>query len=209
MQIKELVKPEAEKTLSEHVDNLLDEMPELDPGFQPKELLNKEYINQLTPTNTDIEGFDLWTGKKENSVIFAIKDENKNLLSLVLATPIQNFENTNKTALVIKFSYTPPNVRGQGYSPALYYGLYQMGYIIISDAQVSDEANSVWQKIRQRQAKEIKNYDWNTKSFTDDDPVGNRSISYVLMDHIEVFTRKYTLFEGKLILKQMKRFSPH
>jgi len=201
---------DSSKTLAEHVDLLLSEMPEIDQGYQPKDLFNRKYLDKLTPLNVDVEGLPLWSAKIDsNTIVFAIKDENEKLLSFVLTMTIPNFENSNKTALVIKFSFTEPDARGNGYSPALYYGLYQMGYIIISDAQVSSAANKVWDKVVQRSGNKIKGYDWSTKSFTDDDAKGNNNISYVLMDHIDIFTRKYVLFEGKLILKQMKRFTPH
>ena len=201
---------DSSKTLAEHLDNILSEMPEIDQGYQPKDLFNRKYLDKLEPLNVDIEGFPLWSVKiDDNTIVFAIKDEDDKLLSFVLTVAIPNFENTNKTALVIKFSFTEPDARGNGYSPALYYGLYQMGYIIISDAQVSSAANRVWNKIAQRSSNEIKGYDWSTKSFTDNKAEGNNNISYVLMDHIEIFTRKCVLFEGKPILKQMKWFTPH
>jgi predicted GNAT family acetyltransferase len=146
-------------------------------GSQPLGLINSMILKQLTNTGQTIEGLELYAASfNQDDIIFALKQNNK-FVTLLIGEFISDFPGTKKT-IVIHRTYTTKLLRGKGYSPALMYGLSQLGYRLISDGQLSSDAMKVWSKLKDK--KPVTAFDTDTQQFTTLDPQQYPSVRYVL-----------------------------
>ena len=140
---------------------------------------------KLKPTEKTIENIELHTADLGNNGIFFALVKNNDILTLL--NVVRGYEpfptNNKKETLWIKRSYTPRQHRRKGYSEALYSGLADIGYRIVSDTQVGNPgAKQIWIKLEKRGR--VKHWNASTKQFielgSNTDPYNTENIVHIL-----------------------------
>lgn len=148
---------------------------------QPLGLFDPNILNQLEDTKQNIEGFPLFAKRFGDQFVFAIKDRQQNVLSVLIAAQVDDFpSNDNRETIHVQRSWTPPESRRKGYSRALYYGLARLRYRILSDTQQSSAAFQMWQSVKQETPDRVKLFDLTTQEYTNENPEDNKNILFVL-----------------------------
>jgi hypothetical protein len=141
-------------------------------------LRDPNLLSQLKPTGRDVEGFPLYALQIDNDIVFAIKTNQDELLSILVGSIVTDFPIKTKKTIRIHRSWTPEPFRNKGYSTALYDGLPRCGYRLVSDLQLSPESISVWKKLMTKRT--VTAYNCTTHQFTDENPLINDDIAFVL-----------------------------
>lgn len=155
-------------------------------------LNNPQLLNTLKPTGHNIEGNQLVALAINDGIMFALKDSSEQTLTVLIATNISDFPGPPKNTLRIDRSWTPEELRGRGYSTALYDGIAKLGYRLVSDVQLSPEAQRVWDKLSTK--RELKFWDRRTRQYVEHDRDNDPHIQYVL-EHA-TYWKPSTLVEG-------------
>lgn len=144
---------------------------------QSFELNNPELLDKLQPTGTDIEGYSLYAIKANNEILFALKD--KDFISMLVGKELNNFPTLKERgAIEIQQSYTPEQYRRKGFSIALYNGLSKLGYAVVSDKQLSNNAQGLWHKLGS--VCTLKTYNPDSNEIIDANPNSSTNFRYVL-----------------------------
>jgi len=135
--------------------------------------------------HVSVEGYPLFYNETVNAYYFYISDNNQKISFLIALKNVFN----NKNCLIVQRTWTIRLYRNRGFMKALYNTLYNQGFVIISDSQISPESISVWKalgtilpvKIIDTQTEEIRDID------IGDYTVTNHNVRFILEKCISRF----------------------
>jgi len=101
--------------------------------------------------------------KHKSYLLFSVVDEGKHIAFLV-GNLIKDFK---VKTLQVKRTWVEPEYRNKGLMTNFYAMIFNLGFDICSDLELSPESMSIWQKIWNRCGDDVKLYDAKTQKFSE------------------------------------------